>query len=150
LNEVDGNFSLWKNDDGTIELFWCKKFRGGFQPVQIELVRATASEAVNSHGIASETVVASIIDADREERIVKEAFANQLKVLRFYFRNKDAHISKSNIARAMGWVDSQDRPELTKFNRSLERLLKEGQLTQNSTGIFINKKGKEFLNIYGH
>jgi len=150
VNEIDGNLSLWKNDDGTIELFWCKKFRGGFQPVQIELVRATASAAVNSHGIASETVVANIIDADREEKIVKEAFANQLKVLRFYFKNKDALISKSNIARALGWLDNQQRPELTKLNRSLERLLKEGLLTQNSTGIFINKHGKELLNMYGH
>lgn len=149
VNEIDGNLALWKNEDGTIDFYWCKKFRGHFEPFQIELKRVEVKTATNSKGIPAITVIANTIGEDRAKEMFVDSIKNETKVLRVYAELDGKHISYSDIARRLGWV-VEDKPEKVKVSRCVEKLLAEGLIRQNRHGKFITKKGREDLEENSH
>ncbi len=149
VNEIDGNLALWKNDDGTIDFYWCKKFRGHFEPFNVELNRVEVQTAKNSAGIPSQTILARTITDDRATEIFVNSIKNETKVLRVYAELDGNHISYSDIAKRLGWV-VDDKPEKVKVSRCVEKLMAERLISKNRFGIHITKKGREDLENNGH
>jgi hypothetical protein len=148
VNEIDGNLALWKNDDGTIDFYWCKKFRGHFEPFSVELKRIDVMSAKNSAGIPSQTILANTITDTRANELFVESIKNETKVLRLYAMANGDAISYSDIARKLGWVLA-DKPQKVKVGRCIEKLMTERLLGENRYGIYITKKGREDLDNNG-
>ena len=144
VNEIDGNLALWQEDDGSIEFYWCKKFRGVFEPFKLELKHVEVDSAVNSRGEKLTTVIANTINDQRERQISNQSMADDTLVLNAL--NKVEVIKKkTDIAKTLGWNYSDGKPDGSRVRRSVDRLLKDKLITENRYGIAINKQGKEAL-----
>ena len=61
LNEVDGNLSLWGPPD-RVELSWCGKFRGSFEPMHFAIDIGAVPDETDSDGDPIKAVAARLLD----------------------------------------------------------------------------------------
>lgn len=144
VNEIDGNLALWKNDDGTIDFYWCKKFRGHFEPFQVELRRVEVQAATNSKGIPANTIIANVIGDDRAKEMFVDAVKNETMVLRVFAELDGRYMSYSDMAKRLGWVKDGE-PQKMKVGRCVTKLLSLHLIIENRHGKFITKKGRDDL-----
>ena len=69
VNEVDGNLTLWADDDKATTMHWQGKFRGPeFNPISFELKEITSTKVVNEDGECMPTVMAVFMPENVAER----------------------------------------------------------------------------------
>lgn len=145
VNEVDGNLALWGDGDGSIEFYWCKKFRGTFENFSLELNKVEVKSAKNSRGEPLTTVIAKVIgDIDRVFMNDK-AKLDDIGALD-YIKSHSPLITKNDIARHLGWSYSNGKPDGSRVKRSFNRLMKEKLIVENTYGTSATKKGKDWGN----
>jgi len=144
VNEIDGNLALWPEADGSIEFYWCKKFRGSFEPFKLELKHVEVESARNSRGEKLTTVIAKPIDDQRERQIHSQSQTDDMHVLRLF---QDIGVIKRqvDVAKRLDWKYPKGTPDGSRVRRVIDRLLKDGLITENRHGYCINKKGKDVL-----
>jgi hypothetical protein len=145
VNEIDGNLALWPEEDGSIEFYWCKKFRGMFEPFKLELKHVEVDSAVNSRGEKLTTVVANTIDDHRERQLGRQSLGDDMLTLNT-LKQFGAVKQQVEIAKRLDWNYPNGKPDGSRVRRTIKRLLKDGLITENRHGLAINKKGKDELN----
>jgi hypothetical protein len=81
LNEVDGNLSLWKEDD-AVTLHWQGKHRGpDFDPLTLELERWESPALHDRHGRLMPTVIAKPVLSVRAMDLAKRALTIETRIL---------------------------------------------------------------------
>lgn len=66
LNEIDGNLSLWGEPE-AVQLSWCGKFRGSFEPVDFALDVVETPGVVDADGDPVKTIKARVLGAIEAE-----------------------------------------------------------------------------------
>jgi hypothetical protein len=140
VNEIDGNLALWKNEDDSIEFYWCKKFRGAFEPFSLELKKVEVDGTQNAKGIKRETILAMDITEEREREMYVKSKTDDMVALEA-LNGKMIH-NMTELAKRLHWVDKAGKPQKMRAKRVLERLLKAQLITENIHGIAICKNGK--------
>lgn len=119
LAEVDGNLTLWKKDEGLIELSHGKMRGAGFEPTTFKLEKIITAALVDSKGRAIPTVRAVPV-SDHEQ----EAEAR-------YARTDEDHLlvamltpgrSVAQLGNACGWKLQNGDPHKSKVSRVMKRL----------------------------
>jgi hypothetical protein len=145
VNEVDGNLALWSDGDGSIDFYWCKKFRGSFENFSLELIKVEVESAQNSRGERLNTVIAKVIgDVDRVS-MNNRAQLDDIKALD-YIKNNSPLVNRNEIARHLKWNYINGKPDGSRVKRSISRLMKEKLVTENAYGVSATKKGKDWGN----
>lgn len=146
LNEIDGNLSLWGDQD-SIELHWCGKFRGSFDPLHFSLYGTTVPGVVDEDGDPVRTVVARVIlpdEADANEGMVN---ADLQRLMVAILDNPGASVndlanSCSPMAGASGWS------KRTTYRRLQQ--LASGGLVLQAAGIWaLTPLGKRIVDKIG-
>lgn len=76
VNEIDGNLALW-GDLENVELYWCKKFRGAFDPVNFALTIGPLQDYRDADGDPIVTVTAKAISDSEAARIAQGQEADE-------------------------------------------------------------------------
>lgn len=129
LNEVEGNLTLWSDQVGeTTTLHWQGKIRGpDFDALTYRLKKVeTGRQHKNGHQI--ETIVAQPIDDIEAGQQAAQTRANEDAVLA---KLRDCpNWSMADIARSLGWIDDNDKPERWRVQRAIKSLA-EDRLVRN-------------------
>lgn len=140
LNEVDGNLTLWK-DDETLSLHWQGKTRGPeFEPIAFRLEVKTSELVKDSKGRLLPTVVAHAISDIEHE-------AGEAKVSKDAYRlleaiGTNAKASVSDLARHVGWMSAKGDPQKSKVYRVAAKLV-EAKLVERLLDRYrLTEKGK--------
>jgi DNA-binding MarR family transcriptional regulator len=134
IAEMDGNLTLRRTSDHTVELSW-NKIRGpGFDPINFRLDKITAPRLVDSKGKPLWTVrAAAISDTDLEVEAGKTK-SNENDVLALYLREPE--ISMAEVAKRLGWGSK------ARVHRAVEAL-ERSKLMHNDRGDWsVTEKGK--------
>lgn len=152
LNEIDGNLTAWKREDGLIELHHTPKFRGpGFEPITFKLEKITTPRLVDSKGRMIPTVRAVPIGESEETAQTKTTQNDEDRLLVALLH--DANRSLAELARALGWMFSDGEPAKSRVQRTMERLerSKPKLATQNRQHWKLTDEGikaaKEYANM---
>ena len=142
LNEVDGNLSLWGSQAG-IELHWCGKFRGSFDPVHFALDVCQVPDAVDRDGDPIITVVARTIGADEAEAQEDVLNRELMQLLTAIRDNPGASIKRLGDACAPraglpGW-------SISNTNRRINALIARGLAEKSLGKVVLTAKGGRFL-----
>lgn len=81
LNEVDGNFTIWK-DEAVATLHWQGKIRGpDFEPIKVEIATVEHDRVRDRKGRLMPTVIATPVLEMRAEALAREAMSREDTVL---------------------------------------------------------------------
>ncbi len=144
LNEVDGNLSLWGEPD-SVELSWCGKFRGSFEPITFALDVVEMPGVTDDDGDPIKTVKARAIGTIEAEQ--KAAAIDQMhrRLLFIVYDNRGAS------ERAL--CDAYDRkyPEAPAKRSTLQRRLgdlEREKLVERTLGKWrLTGKGEDFIGV---
>jgi hypothetical protein len=142
LNEVDGNISLW-GSQACVELHWCGKFRGSFDPVHFALDVCQMPDVLDLDGDPITTVIARAIGGDEAET-QEEVLNGELICLLAAIRdNPGASIERLGTACAPmaglpGWSRSNT-------DRRLKALIARGLIEKSLGKVVLTAKGGRFL-----
>jgi hypothetical protein len=144
LNEMDGNLTLWSDQLGEITtLHWQGKIRGpDFDPLTYRLKPIkTGYRDTRDRDVM--TVVAHPIDDIEASNEAAQAVANEDAVLKTMHDNPAW--SFADIAKAIGWVNDDGRPEKWRVQRAVKRLDRD-QLVRKFRGKWrVTEAGKNAL-----
>ena len=143
VNEIDGNLAIW-NTDGVIDFYWCKKFRGNFEPFSFELFEHRLQSIQDAAGKPVESILARLIDDQREKELFKQARSAEDDVLVALSVNHGAR-TQTDLARAAGLIDGKGQPQKMKVKRILGKLMSEKLVMQNRNGYHLTNSGKDQL-----
>ena len=134
---IDGELVAWKDDASPIvEFFHRAKFRGpGFTPMNFELKTFTMPALLDNFGQQAHTVAAVAIDESDRDRIEKEDWQAQNRVL--YAMYTQPYGSMSEWARACCWFDKKGDPEKWRVQRSLKALTGHKLVKQTRSGRYV-------------
>jgi hypothetical protein len=141
--EIDGNLTASK-DDMTITLYWQIKLRGAdFTPINFLLRTVTHERLVSKTGKLMPTVVASLLTDTAKEEMAKTRRHDEDQVLQALNDNPDA--SFADLATKFNWLTSKGRPNRSKPQRIMERLVKSKLLTKDRDRYELTEKGQKAL-----
>ncbi len=143
MNEIDGNLAIW-NTDGVIDFYWCKKFRGNFEPFSFELFEHRIQAVQDAAGKPIDTILARLIDDQREKELFKQARSAEDDVIVALSLNHGAK-TQTDLARAAGLLDAKGNPQKMKVKRILAKLMAERLVMQNRNGYHLTQQGKDQL-----
>jgi len=143
VNEIDGNLAIW-NTDGIIDFYWCKKFRGNFEPFSFELFEHRIQAVQDAAGKPIDTILARLIDDQREKELFKAARSAEDDVIVALSLNHGAK-TQTDLARAAGLLDGKGNPQKMKVKRVLAKLMAERLVMQNRNGYHLTQQGKDQL-----
>jgi AAA domain len=146
LNEMDGNFTLWRLTDELIELHWCGKLRGpGFQAMSFKLETVTTEKLRDRKGRLISTVRAVAISQGEEDQRVTEAEDEEDRVLAAMLaKPPDFGGSFAVWAQDIGWVTGDGEAYKKKVERIVKKLsAKKPKLTfENRSKWGLTEDGK--------
>ena len=141
LAEVDGNLTIW-NDNDNIMLHHQGKFRGaGFAPINFVLKAVQPARLKDAKGRQIPTVVAEHVTEEVYLRRLVENATDQDKVMILVLSRK-GDITYSDIAKTAGWVNSFGVPNKAKVARIVQQL-KDAKL------VMVKRNGKLTLTKAG-
>ena len=140
VNEVDGNLTLWADDDKATTMHWQGKFRGPeFNPISFELQEITSSKVVNEDGECMPTVMAVFMPenvAERREAVGEDEDNTILRLI-----HADKHASFTVLAKRSGFSK-------TKVNRIVKRMKADRMVRKfNRFKYRVTRKGCEAAGI---
>jgi hypothetical protein len=142
LNEVDGNLTLFKKTDDTVELDYTKMRGAGFEPIQFKLERIDPPTLVDKKGRKIPTIRAQAITEVQAQAIKRTTRDFENKVLRAYLSNPD--VTHAEICTMNDWLDRSQKPLKSRVTRVLGALAKIGYVRkQRDDEWFLTEKGKE-------
>jgi AAA domain len=143
LNEVDGNLTAWKEDDG-IEVHQAGKFRGpDFEPIPFELLKVTSLRLVSKQGKQIPTVIARSITRFEQEAKAAAAASDEQKVLTMLSKSK--MLSIAELATGLGWVNIAGEPLKARAQRFTETMKRDGFIKRHGQIWEITDVGKRVL-----
>jgi hypothetical protein len=120
LNEVDGNFTVRK-DDNFSDVHWQGKFRGPeFDPLSFELPTVGAMKLKDSKGRAIRTVIA--VPLSDEDRAALQATQDQDRNSILVLMSSTPGLSLMDMARSLGWKNAKDEPDKRRIQKGVDRL----------------------------
>jgi hypothetical protein len=125
LAEIDGNLTVWKEEDYLAVLHHSDKIRGpGFEPITFRLETIRVDQLHDSKGRLIPTVRAvAISDADEvAEAATARSDEDALLVARLH---GPPDMSMADLAIALGWISASGQKLKSKVQRVLYRLAKE-------------------------
>jgi len=120
IAEVDGNFTVQKQDVVS-ELHWQGKFRGPeFEPISFELHSVTAVKLKDSRGRSIRTVLAAPLS--EEDRAALEASQDQDRNSILALMGSAPGLSLNDMAKALGWKNARAMPDKRRTQKGVDRL----------------------------
>jgi AAA domain len=139
LAEVDGNLTLSKSDSVVI-MHHQGKFRGpDFAPIPFGLSTATTETLKDSKGRNIPTVIAKAM-SERESSEAEAAGRRDEDHLLIAVADND-RASQATLARALGWVSRDGKPNKAKVNRSLKQ--KKWKFLKDDRDLALTDKGNK-------
>jgi hypothetical protein len=123
VNEVDGNLSLWSDDNGkTTQLHWFGKLRGpGFEPIDFELKTETSEKVKDKKGRLIPSVAAHPITEDKAKELTKAARSDEDGLLEVMLQYSNGSIR--DWARHLDWLAKDSgQPSTSRVHRTIGRL----------------------------
>lgn len=143
IAEIDGNLTLWTEDNVTTTMHWQGKIRGPeFEPISFRLEPKTSDRVKTAKGKLM-TAVAAFPMAEAETMTANRATLNAQNVVlgALHIRNR---MSVAEVANAVGWVSALGMPQKSKTFRVLEQLILDGLAKRSRAGGFLlTDKGKK-------
>ena len=146
VNEVDGNLTLWANNERQASLHWGAKFRGPeFDPLSFELITATSPVVKDAEGRLMPSVVARPISDATLEAGEQVQESDEDKVMRLIHTNPKA--SFATLAEKAGF-SFNGRPQKQRIQRIVERLRDDRLVTKHRGGKYrLTKKGAKEIGV---
>ncbi len=120
IAEVDGNFTVQKQD-AVSELHWLGKFRGPeFEPISFELHPVTAVKLKDSKGRPIRTVIS--VPLSEEDRAAIEASQNQDGNSLLALMSIRPGQSLMDMAKSLGWKNNKEQPDKRRVQKAIGRL----------------------------
>jgi hypothetical protein len=143
VNEVDGNLTLWSEDNGkTIQLHWQGKLRGpGFEPIDFELKTETSEKVKDSKNRLIPSVAAHPISEEKAKELTKAARSDEDGLLDMMLNWPNG--SYADWAGNLGWVTENDAPNKSRVFRTMERLKDDALVKKTRKGWTLTKDGKK-------
>jgi hypothetical protein len=145
LNEVDGNLTA-QGDGVVVHLHWQGKYRGhDFAPVSFQLKSVTHELLKDSKGRQLTTVMAAPL-SDVGEKAIKDAAGQHQDELLEILDGKGRGASLEELARLLGWLSSNGKPNKGLVHRTAQTL-KNQKLVKNARkgGLELTPAGKAEL-----
>jgi hypothetical protein len=141
IAEVDGNLTLWSDDDGSTTQLHIGKVRGpGFEPIDLELVVKTSDKVKDNKGRHIPSVVAQPISEEKATELTKEARSNENALLDMMINLPNG--SYADWCEKLGWIGKTGSPQKAKVFRTMDRL-KADKLVHRYRGKYkLTPKGK--------
>ena len=145
LNEVDGNLSLWReNDPGPTVLHFQGKFRGPeFEPIIFNLDTRYSQSVVDSDGAMMPSIVASPTSDAELEASHQQRETDENILLAVIGHNPSCSVAE--LAKKANWFTSAGEPYRTKVRRTLKSLHEERFITFARRKPKITTRGKEAI-----
>ena len=147
VNEVDGNLTLWANNEKQVCLHWLGKFRGPeFDPINFELKVASSPKVIDAKGRLMPSIVAEpISDATLEAgEAVQES--DEDKVMKLLHASPGA--SFAILAQKAGWMMGDGRPHKMRVHRIMERIKADKFVEQYRSHKYrLTKKGEKEIGV---
>jgi hypothetical protein len=142
LAELDGNLTLFKRSDETVELSYTKMRGAGFEPIQFKLEKILPDTLVDKKGRHIPTIRATTITDVQAQQIKKATRDVEDHVMRAYLANPDS--THADICTANQWLDARGNPLKSKVTRALAVLAKLGYMRkQRDDEWSLTDKGKD-------
>lgn len=142
LAEVDGNLTIW-NDNDNVTLHHQGKFRGaGFAPINFVLKGVSPAALKDAKGRQIPTVVAEYVSEETFRKRVGDNATDQDKVM-ILILSRRGDISIAEIARINDWMSPLGVPQKSKVSRLIQQL-KDAKLvvTKRNGKLALTKAGK--------
>ena len=142
IAEVDGNLTLWSDDDVTTELSWTGKFRGPqFEPKSFKMEPRTDDAIKDSKGRQMPSVVAlPVSEEDAQDSLAKAIRDEDTVILAML---DDPKFSLAQIAVSAGWVSAKSgTPLKSKVERAIRALKAEKFVTKRRKKWVLTEQGK--------
>lgn len=142
LNEVDGNFTVWKESDGRLSFDWAGKLRGTpFDKIDL-MAEVKTFETYKDHKGRKipMTIVRPLLEAEKTVRMEEQ---DQRMVDAMLIIHGDIKTSKRSLATALG-------VGLGTSQRLLEELQAEKLVAYKSRKYVITSDGEVYLSDRGH
>jgi len=144
LAEMDGNLTLWRQNENTIELDFTKLRGPAFQPIKFRLVpiencpRLKDTEQRPLPTVRAEAMTRK--QADQADEVV----GNNADLVLMAMLKDPERTSQAAIAEAIGWRLKSDEPDARKVGRILHDPLEKQKFVQEVLNKFVlTEKGKE-------
>jgi hypothetical protein len=141
LAEMDGNLTVWKRDDDTVELHHTKIRGPGFEILTFKLEKITSTKLVDTKGRLVPTVKAVVISEAEEKERSQGARADEDQLLAALAEDSDR--SLACLARACGWIWQSGEPAKSRVERVLGRLHKAKLVMQVRGRWELTKEGEK-------
>lgn len=142
LNEMDGNLTCKKDDNGMVELHWQGKFRGPeFSPIMFELRQYESPNLLNSKGQKMPTVVANALSASEARAKDDEAGKEHRALLHVMLSNPAASVA--TLAEQAGWRTPKGDPLKSKVSRLMSTLKGDGLVAKELGQWRLTPKGEK-------
>ena len=147
LNEVDGNLTLWANNDRQTSLHWQGKFRGPeFEPVHFDLSIVSSDRVKDAEGRLMPSVVARPISELTLEAGEATREADENVILRLMHNHPTA--SFTDLARRAEWMTLDGRPSKVRVQRIMERLHEDRLVQKHRGGKYrLTEKGNREIGV---
>lgn len=142
LAEVDGNLTIW-NDNDNITFHHQGKFRGaGFAPINFVLKGVSPKALKDRKGRQLPTIVAEHVTEEAFRKRLADNATDEDKVM-ILLMSRKGEISFSDIATMNGWVSPLGVAQKSKVSRLVDNLKKQKLVTQKRGGkLALTKAGK--------
>ena len=142
LNEVDGNFRLWRTGDAA-ELFSDpNKFRGAFVSIAFALELLESDRIMDTKGRRILTPYYSVISDEQHSQLRTTEWNDENRLI--LQMSLDPASTHATWARSCGWLDKQAIPQNWKVSRILKKLA-----TSKPALVALNRKGDWVLTTQG-
>jgi hypothetical protein len=143
LNEIDGNLTLWSDDNGkTTQLHWQGKLRGpGFEPIDFQLKTETSERVKDVKGRLIPSVAAHPMSEEKKTELTNAARSdedNLLDIMKLWPNG-----SLADWCGQLGWVGKTDRPQKSRAHRTLACLKDDSLVTKYRGHYKLTKAGKK-------
>jgi KaiC/GvpD/RAD55 family RecA-like ATPase len=113
VNEVDGNFTLWRDEAGVAEWSWQGKFRGAhFEPRAFKIETRAAESLLDEKGRALMLPVMSALDGDEKQKLQAKASNKKDALLLELATNPERSIRELASAAGLGKSTADDALKL--------------------------------------
>jgi hypothetical protein len=143
LNEVDGNLSLWADEDReTTELHWTGKLRGpSFDAVTFVLEKGTCPQLRDARGRPSISVWAYATTSQRAEQAAARNKGDEDALL--HIMSYAPNASFAGWAKSLGWFLASGEPAKQRVQRAIARLQKDALVQKKRDRWILTKAGRE-------
>jgi hypothetical protein len=146
LNEIDGNLTLWSDDNGkTTQLHWQGKLRGpGFEPLDFELKTETSDSVKDAKVRLIPSVAAHPMSEEKATELTDAARSDEDKLMDIMKLWPNGSIA--DWCGQLNWIGSTNKPQKSRAKRTLDRL-KDDRLAKKYRGHWtLTELGKQEVN----